>query len=330
MKDLFDSFNDLNALVIGDIMIDAYYWGHVERISPEAPVPIVRMDKHEKRLGGAANVALNLKSLGANVFLVGLSGDDVNAKTLNTLLKEEGIPTNGIIADSSRPTTIKTRILGGSQQVIRLDEESDELASREVSIQLENHILQIIESYKIDVIVFEDYDKGVLSKGLIKKVVATANAKNITTVVDPKKRNFHFYNEVTLFKPNLRELEEGLKLELDPKDIPMLVKELRRFRSKTKAKNTMLTLSQYGLLIEDDKEYHHVTAHVRNITDVSGAGDTVISVAALMMAKKRPLREIAVITNIAGGIVCETTGIAPIDKNVLFSESIMQKQNYNY
>ena len=222
INQVFDSFSSLNALVIGDVMIDAYLFGKVDRISPEAPVPVVSITEKDNRLGGAANVALNIKALGANPILCCVVGSDKNAEVFHSLMKAHKLTAAGVIEDDSRPTTVKTRVISGNQQMLRIDEEDSDHLNTAVRSKVIAHILSLLDSEKIDVIIFEDYDKGLISSELIKMVVEKANHKNIPTTVDPKKRNFADYQNVSLFKPNLKELKEGLDIHVDPTSIESL------------------------------------------------------------------------------------------------------------
>ncbi|MGL4364099.1 MAG: bifunctional heptose 7-phosphate kinase/heptose 1-phosphate adenyltransferase, partial [Bacteroidales bacterium] len=207
----------MQILVIGDVMIDAYMWGKVDRISPEAPVPILESTQHENRLGGAANVALNLQAMGATPLLCSVIGNDERATNFKNLLQAKNLIPVGILTDSSRRTTTKTRVISGSQHLLRIDEETTKPLHDELQKKFFAHIKGLITSEKIDAIIFEDYDKGVLSPQLIEETVKLSQSKNIPTLVDPKKRNFLAYKNVTLFKPNFKELCEGLKLDIDKK-----------------------------------------------------------------------------------------------------------------
>lgn len=319
---LFERFNQLNILIIGDVMIDAYYWGKVDRISPEAPVPIVAVEKKESRLGGAANVALNIKALGATPILCSVIGEDEEGTKLKQLLEENGQTDKGIISSTTRRTTQKTRIIGNNHQMLRVDgEDLHELNESEESTFYQR-IQEIISSTRVDAIIFEDYDKGVIKKSLIEKVVSLAREKSIPTTVDPKKRNFTEYKDVTLFKPNLKELKEGLKIDFDHKKKEQLEEAINKLEKKLNNINTLITLSESGVFINSPKEKHHIKAHHRNITDVSGAGDTVISVATLCLALNQEPRVLAELSNLAGGLVCENIGVVPIDKEDLLNESI--------
>lgn len=311
----------MNVLIIGDVMIDAYLWGKVERISPEAPVPIVAILKKENRMGGAANVALNLHALGLNPILCSVIGDDAAGKNFIELLAQEGITNTGIISSKHRPTTVKTRVLGHHQQIVRIDEETDKPISKEETERLLAKIELLLKDNPINAIIFEDYDKGIITPSLITKVVAVAKKANIPTIVDPKKRNFNDYKGVTLFKPNLKELKEGLKVEIDS-SIESIAKAVSQLRSQLQAEMVMVTLSELGIYIDSGKAQHHVAAHIRDITDVSGAGDTVVSVATAGLAAGLAPERFAALANLAGGLVCEKIGVVPIDKDQLLREAI--------
>lgn len=320
MQSVFQQFNQLNILIIGDVMMDAYLWGKVDRISPEAPVPVVAVHKKENRLGGAANVALNIRALGAYPILCAVVGEDIAGKELIDLLQKEQIGSEGVIGVKGRPTTVKTRVIGHHQQVLRIDEEVDKLLSQSESNLLLDKVKAILDGQTIHAIIFEDYDKGVISPALIEGVVALAKAKNIPTIVDPKKRNFLAYKGVTLFKPNLKELREGLKLEIDH-SIPSIAKAVALLKQQLGAEMVMVTLSELGVYIESNSSKDHIPAHIRDITDVSGAGDTVVSVATLGLAAGLAPGRLAALANLAGGLVCEKVGVVPVDKNQLLAEA---------
>ncbi|MCW3070954.1 MAG: ADP-heptose synthase, bifunctional sugar kinase/adenylyltransferase [Bacteroidetes bacterium] len=322
IQQIFNSFNKLNVLIIGDVMIDAYMWGNVNRISPEAPVPVVAVSKRENRLGGAANVALNIQAMGANPVLCSLVGNDEGGKLFSSLLKKQKLSAEGILKSKSRITTIKTRVLGGSHQMIRVDEEDDAPVNEKETAALFAEIKKIISGKKIDVIIFEDYDKGCITTELIRSVVALAKQKSIPLVVDPKKRNFMAYTGVTLFKPNLKELREGLKVEFDSSNMKELTKIVDSFIKKQGIDSALITLSEKGVYINDKKIKTLIPAHVRDITDVSGAGDTVVSIAALCVALKLPAETVAVLANLAGGLVCEKVGVVPVNKKELLEEAL--------
>ncbi len=322
LKVLFEKFNSLTALVIGDVMIDAYYWGKVERISPEAPVPVVQVQQKENRLGGAANVALNVKSLGAKAIICSVVGDGNKGDIFRTTLKENNFTTEGIIDSPDRTTTVKTRVISQGQHMLRVDEEITTPLSATDERHLLDCIKSILQRQKVDVIIFEDYNKGILTEKVITTVIGWAKEKNIPTAVDPKKLNFFAYKGVTLFKPNLKELREGLKLEFDKKDFDALRNAILKLEEELENDVTMVTLSELGVMSKDGKGFHHNEAHTRKIMDVSGAGDTVISVASLALAANADTHSFSALANLAGGLVCEKVGVVPIDKDLLLKEAI--------
>jgi rfaE bifunctional protein kinase chain/domain len=325
ISEVFKSFNKLNVLIIGDVMIDAYMWGNVNRISPEAPVPIVAINKKENRLGGAANVALNIQAMGATAILCSVIGDDDGSKIFFDLLKQQKLSAKGIISSKKRITTVKTRVISNNHQMIRVDEEIESSINDKETETLFSQIKKLISSEKIDVIIFEDYDKGCITADLIKKIVALAKQNNIPTVVDPKKKNFLAYSGVTLFKPNLKELKEGLKVEFNHNKIKELDKIVGEFIKKQNISLALITLSEKGVYTHSAKTKALVPAHVRDITDVSGAGDTVVSIAALCLALKLSPVTTATLANLAGGLVCEKVGVVPINKKQLLEEAIRIK-----
>ncbi|MEP7169487.1 MAG: bifunctional ADP-heptose synthase, partial [Bacteroidota bacterium] len=278
MKSIFDAFNKLKVLIVGDVMIDSYVWGNVERISPEAPVPVVSVTKKEMRPGGAANVAINIQSLGAVPVLCSVIGNDAGGDDFIKVIKKEGMIATGILKSKNRTTTIKTRVIGNKHQLIRVDEEvSDELTAKD-TIDFIKVVLSTIQKHQPDVIIFEDYDKGVLNRDVIISITAEAKRKKIPVAVDPKKKNFAHYINVDLFKPNLKELKEGLKIDLDEINEKALKNSVKPFRDENKIKMLMVTLSEEGVFFSSNGQDKILPAHIRNISDVSGAGDTVISV----------------------------------------------------
>jgi len=323
MTGIFEKFNSLNILIIGDVMMDSYVWGKIDRVSPEAPVPVVQVTKKENRLGGAANVALNVQSLGAKPFICAVIGDDPEGIDLMSLMDSAGLSKEGILKVRGRQTTVKTRIIAHNKHIVRVDAETDTNIPDESVRQVMERIAEIIKNQEIDAIIFEDYDKGLISEDLITFVVNLANQKNIITVVDPKKRNFLFYKDVSLFKPNLKELREGLNIEVDSHSITQIESTVGLLREKLNAKCIMLTLSENGVFISKAKEHNLIPAHVRTIADVSGAGDTVIATVALCLASGLNEFESAAVANLAGGLVCELVGVVPIDKTRLLKEALL-------
>ena len=322
IREIFKSFSNLNVLIIGDVMIDSYMWGKVNRISPEAPVPIIAVNKKEKRLGGAANVALNIQAMGANPILCSVIGIDYEGQSFLDLLKKQKLSQKGILKSRSRITTQKTRVIGNNHQLLRIDEEIEEDITPSETQQLITLISYIIQHDKIDVILFEDYNKGLITPKLISKVVELAKSKGIPTCVDPKKKNFNAYKGVTLFKPNLKELREGLKMDIGTDNINELQRVISSFRVKQKFEMALVTLAEKGVIINSRSIKEHTPAHIRSIADVSGAGDTVISVASLLVALHVHPIVMASIANLAGGLVCEQIGVVPVSKAQLLEESL--------
>jgi D-glycero-beta-D-manno-heptose-7-phosphate kinase len=322
IKDLFEKFKGLTTLVIGDVMIDSYVWGRVDRISPEAPVPVVSVIKKENRPGGAANVAINIVSLGAKAIMCSVTGNDEGKTRLESMMKESGISTKGIVGSDERVTTIKTRIISSHQHVVRIDEEQINPVSAADEKKLLQTIESILKSEKVDVILFEDYNKGVLTPRVIEQVITWANEKNIPTTVDPKRDNFFAYKKVTLFKPNLKELTEGLKLDHKPVDKSELVDASKKLESELGHRISLITLSEKGVFVKDKDRTELAPAHVRNISDVSGAGDTVIAVASLCLAAGIDSFWLAQLANLSGGLVCQHTGVVPINRDELREEAL--------
>ncbi|MFN0033368.1 MAG: bifunctional heptose 7-phosphate kinase/heptose 1-phosphate adenyltransferase [Flavobacteriales bacterium] len=321
VEQLFEKFNTLTALIVGDVMIDAYYWGNVNRISPEAPVPVVHVTQKENRLGGAANVALNVKNLGAKAIICSVVGDGSKGDIFRTTLKSNGFTTEGLIDSPERQTTVKTRIISQGQHLLRVDEEMTSPLSATEERHLMDCITSIVSNQKIDIIIFEDYNKGVLTEKVISTVIELARSKNIPTAVDPKKENFFAYKHCTLFKPNLKELREGLKADFDKHNNDALRASIVQLEERLKNEITMVTLSELGVIMKKGKDFLHLPAHERSILDVSGAGDTVISVASLALAAGGDVETITTLANIAGGLVCEHVGVVPVDKAQLLSEA---------
>ena len=320
-RSIAEGFGRTTALVVGDVMVDAYLWGRVDRISPEAPVPVVQVTDRSARLGGAANVARNLRALGAKAIVASVTGDDADARTLEKLLLDEGLGAQGIVRSGARRTTVKTRIISGHQHVVRVDEETEEpITAREEELLLAR-VTALLDGERPGVLVLEDYDKGVLTERVIKGVIAAAHARGIPVAVDPKKRNFFAYRGADLFKPNLKELREGLKIGLDAGDIGGVRTAVRTLEERLGNRASLITLSEHGVYAHRAGEQVALPAHERKIVDVSGAGDTVIATAALCLAQGLPLRTLAAWSNLAGGLVCEHTGVVPVDKDQLVREA---------
>jgi len=327
IKSIFSQFNKQTILIIGDVMIDSDMWGNVDRISPEAPVPVVSVTKREQRLGGAANVGLNIRALGAKPVMCAIIGNDNNGKIFLNLLNRREMTPQGIMVSEERSTTVKTRIISNNQHLLRVDEEITDKLTGAGKKQFINHINKLFVENKFDAVIFEDYDKGNITPEIIEFTVSKANSQNIPVLVDPKKNNFFDYKNVTLFKPNFKEICEGTKTDIPKGDFDALHTATKTLINKLGARHIMVTLSELGVFVTENGNYHRIPAQVRDIADVSGAGDTVISVAACCLAAGFEIDKSAAIANIAGGLVCEKVGVVPIDKNILLKESELFFEN---
>jgi len=321
----FDSLSSLSIVVVGDVMLDSYLYGKVERISPEAPVPIVAVNRKDHRLGGAANVALNLKQLSVNPILCSVIGNDEYGEKICQLLEKENIESDYVIKSNNRISTVKTRVIGNNQQVLRVDEEITSKLKEEDENALFDMIIKVCSTQKVDALIFEDYDKGCLTSNLITKIIGFCKSMKIPSIVDPKKRNFLQYKEVDLFKPNLKELKEGLKIDIEKIDKLSIDRACTDLHKQLKCKSLLITLSENGVYWAANNNSGIIPAHVRNIADVSGAGDTVVSVAAICIALTIPLHITAELCNLAGGLVCEKIGVVPITKDELKKEVASNK-----
>jgi len=324
VEKIIKSFQKHQVLIVGDVMIDSYLWGSTNRVSPEAPVPIVNITKQEHRMGGAANVALNIMSLGAKPIMLSVIGEDEMGSIYIDLLKKREMNDIGIVRSANRMTSQKTRVISHNQHVVRIDNETVKPLSKEDEDKLIEKLHLILSTQKIDVVILEDYNKGVLTPRIIHEVIEACNKKNIPSAVDPKKEHFFEYNGVTLFKPNLKEFVEGLGLLTIPEAKRTWMRGIQKLRSMINHKYTFVTLSEEGVLIENEGALSFVPAHIRNIADVSGAGDTVISVAALCLASKTSPIMLASLANLAGGLVCEEAGVVPISKALLLKEAVKE------
>ncbi|MCX8112779.1 MAG: bifunctional ADP-heptose synthase [Bacteroidia bacterium] len=305
----------LRFLVVGDVMLDRYLYGRVQRISPEAPVPILELEKEENRLGGAANVALNLRSLEAQVTLSGLVGADSAGDLLREQAEQWGIETYGLVTDPERPTTVKTRLIAQKHHLLRVDREITTPPPAHLAEALLLKVQTLLRT-PLHGIIVEDYDKGTLTEPLIQELTRLARLHQVPLLIDPKRRNFWAYEGVTLFKPNLRELGEALGLSFAEASLPAIQEAILRLRDRMPHTYTVVTLSERGVLAFGEGEgFIHIPAHYRNIVDVSGAGDTVISVLAVGLALGFPLERTVALANLAGGLVCEYVGVVPLPKD---------------
>ena len=320
LKNLLDEFKLKKILIVGDVMVDEYLWGAVTRISPEAPVPVVQCTQREHRMGGAANVSINIKSLGAEPIMCSVIGKDDIGEIYKKLLVKWEMPDTGIIESDKRLTTVKTRVIGNHQHLIRVDHEITDFLDKELENLLVEKVKKIITGQKIDALIFQDYDKGVLTPSLIEQVTFIARANKIPTLVDPKRRSFFNYTDITLFKPNFKELTEGLNIVISKSDHKALFEASQQLHRENAIKNVMVTLSEKGVFISDGEKFKIIPADIRGITDVSGAGDTVVSVAALGLASGLSPFHCAALANLAGGLVCEKIGVVPIEPEMLLQQ----------
>jgi D-glycero-beta-D-manno-heptose-7-phosphate kinase len=317
---LFESFATLKVGVIGDIMLDTYMWGQVDRISPEAPVPIVALHHKEYRIGGAGNVALNCKSLGAQVSILSVAGDDSEGLILGELFEASNIDTSYLVKAADRITTSKTRIISRNQHMMRLDSEiSHDLSSRDEKALLEK-VQAYIATVDPDVIIFEDYNKGVLTAKLIHEIIELCRQAGVITAVDPKRKNFFSYQYADIFKPNLKEVKEGLNLLFEGVNQPLLQSIHNGLQNILHHNISFITLSEKGVYYQQDGKSAIIPSHLRSIADVSGAGDTVIAVASMVYAATKNIHLMAEVANIAGGLVCEEVGTVAINKEKLLNE----------
>jgi D-glycero-beta-D-manno-heptose-7-phosphate kinase len=320
IQKLFESFSKLKVGVIGDVMLDTYMWGRVDRISPEAPVPVVQLEEKEYRIGGAGNVALNCQSLGSQVFILSLTGDDTEGLLLEELFNENRIDTSYLLKSPSRITTNKTRIISRNQQMIRLDKEvtSDlDPSSEEILLQ---QVHSFIQTHDPDVMIFEDYNKGTLTERVNHEVITICKEAGVLTAVDPKRKNFFAYHHADIFKPNLGEVKQGLNLLIEEVNNSLLSKIHLELKNVLEHNISFITLSDKGVFYQKDGLAKIIPSHLRNIADVSGAGDTVIAVAALVYTASQNVHLMAEVANIAGGLVCEEVGTVAIDKSRLQRE----------
>ena len=324
-EDIFEKISHERVLIVGDVMIDSYMWGTVTRISPEAPVPVVSVTKREKRLGGAANVALNIEAMGAMPIICSVLGNDDSSKDFLQIMYQNNMDRRGIVVSDNRMTTMKSRVIGNNMHIVRVDEESTHPLSTMEEDLLLDRIGRIVKAMPIDAIIFQDYDKGNITPRIIEEVTSMANRKKILTTVDPKHRNFASFKNIGLFKPNLKELREGLNIELDDSDDENLMRGLQEASLQlSKRQNidiVLITLSSKGMYACDfrgsEPRSMLIPACVHAVSDVSGAGDTVISVITLALAAGMELEDAVRCANAAGGIVCEQVGVVPIDVNRL-------------
>lgn len=317
---LFESFNALRIGVIGDVMLDTYWWGNVERISPEAPVPVVAVKKKEQRIGGAGNVALNAAALGTFVSVISITGSDDEGDQLLSLLQDNNINTDNIIQSDKRITTNKIRIISRNQHMMRLDAEIVSALNENEEEKLIGAFTDYAEKIKPHLVILEDYNKGVLTENTIKKIISICKKNNILTAVDPKRKNFFAYSNADIFKPNLKEAKEALNIIGDEVSEKILGEIHDAMYENMHHEISLITLSEKGIFYKSGSDRAIIPTHIRSVADVSGAGDTVIAVASVVYAASKNIKLMAEIANIAGGLVCEEVGTVAITKEKLREE----------
>lgn len=316
IEDLLSRLSQRRVAVVGDVMLDRYYRGNASRLSPEAPVPVVEIEDESEHPGGAANVAYNLATLGANTTLFGVVGDDSSGEHLRSLLERLGIDGSGLMPDKSRPTTVKTRVIADGQHIVRADREVKAVVGQDVQKRLLLELEQRMP--ELDAIILQDYNKGVFSPELIAPLVALANDHGVETYVDPKFENFYAFKGVTLFKPNRKETEDALRMPLVSSEDKMAAAEA--LLTKLSSQFVVLTLGSEGMLLAGrDLPPALISTRAIQVADVSGAGDTVIATLAAMRAAGATVQEAVELANYAAGIVCGQVGTVPIHRNELAS-----------
>lgn len=308
-KEIINNAKSKHIAVIGDVMLDRFFWGTVSRVSPEAPVPVIDVEDETFHLGGAANVAKNLSSLNIKPLLFGLVGDDNSGRLFKEIAQNYGIAVDGLYSDKNRPTTVKTRVIGNNQHIARIDREE----RRAIDNKGEEFILNSIKgNNNISGIILEDYNKGVLSEKFIGEIIKYANDNNISIFVDPKKDNFFAYKNVTLFKPNRKEAQMALDNPMKSKSD--ILEAGSKLLNILDCKSVLITLGSEGMMLfEQDGTISSVPTYARKVSDVSGAGDTAIATFSMAISGHASFSEAAVLANIASGIVVEKPGIVSIE-----------------
>lgn len=320
---IIDANKKPELLVIGDLMIDHYIWGDATRLSPEAPVPVVNVKNESTTLGGAANVAQNLISLGANVTLSGIIGNDISGQQLTSLLQAEGIDTCAILPDESRPTTIKTRVLAGSHQLVRIDREVTDA----INATLEDNMLETLRGCieRADMILFSDYNKGLFSPSLTQRIIKEANRQGKKVIVDPKGLDYSKYKGVYLIKPNRKELTEATK-SARISNVEELQQAAKGLFQQTDIEYLVVTLSEEGMAIVDELTYKLLPVKATEVFDVTGAGDTVLATMAYFMAAGLNLEDSCELANHAAAIVIRRVGSATTTLNEILDD-VIRNQN---
>ncbi len=311
-KDILKKFKDKKILIIGDIILDHYIWGNVDRVSPEAPVPVVDVQKESYMLGGAGNVANNVTSLGAVASIAGIVGNDHRAEILKEIFLNKEIHVDGVFHDV-RPTTVKTRVIAHNQQVVRFDREDRNLINAPVFQSLYNYISENIHSF--DAVIISDYKKGVISPKMIHFLVELTKPLNLFISVDPKVGHFHYYKGVSLITPNMKEASDGSGVKI--RDDNTLEKAGLRLINKLGCEAVLITRGERGMSLFLRESMHHIPTVAREVYDVTGAGDTVISAFTLSQISGATMLQSAVIANHAAGIVVGEVGTATTTVDVI-------------
>jgi len=308
LHELVDQFSQKHILVVGDLMLDSYMWGSTNRISPEAPVPVVSIDKTTHSPGGAANVGWNISSLSAKVSMVGIIGEDTFGDQLLEIMSTRGIKVEGVVKDSGRKTTVKTRIIAQGQQVVRTDLESLKTPSDAAKESVYQKLSSIME--EVDGIIIADYNKGLLSADMIDTLLSKAISYHLPVYVDPKKDHYFEYKDVRLFKPNSVEFKQSMNQNVT-------VESANELRHQLNADYILITIGADGMLLITDEGHFKIPTKARAVHDVSGAGDTVISLFTLADLSGASPEEAAILANLAAGRVCEEVGVMPINLDML-------------
>ena len=314
---IIKKFDGKNVLVVGDIMLDRYVWGNVERISPEAPVPVVEVIKETQTLGGCGNVANNITSVGGNVRIITIVGNDIYAEELKKMLKEKKVNIDGVFLDNSRPTTVKTRIIAHNQQVVRVDKESRHQLNPQLFEKIKSYVLDIKNS--IDAILISDYGKGVITKSLLSFLIKLAKKLDIPITVDPKIEHFLEYKHVTVLTPNLNEATLGMRLHKKPQTEQEIYDLGRKILAKLKPEAVVITRGPDGMTLFEKERIYHIPTRAKEVYDVTGAGDTVIAILTLCLAAGADFVSSCEISNFAAGIVVGKVGTATVTKEELIN-----------
>jgi D-beta-D-heptose 7-phosphate kinase/D-beta-D-heptose 1-phosphate adenosyltransferase len=304
---ILPKFRKIRILVVGDLILDEFIWGSVDRISPEAPVPVVRVKSQSFMPGGASNVANNIRALGAKVFMVGVAGSDLYGDILKQQLQDRGINTDGLITDGSRQTTLKTRVIAHNQQVVRIDKEDNHHINGNILKKISNYILEKIP--EIDAVIIEDYGKGVITPPLLNSILKKAKKQNKIVTIDPKEQHLSYYKKATCITPNKHELEKVSHVKIE--DASSLKQAANKILKKLDLDSILVTLGEDGMcLFKRGGKITKIPTMAQEVYDVSGAGDTVISAFTLALASKASMEQAALISNCAAGVVVGKVGVA--------------------